>query len=46
MGNQYGERAGDLIRRVFDGYYEQMIASVKDNARLISDANSAPTYLN
>lgn len=23
MGNQYGERAGDLIRRVFDGYYSR-----------------------
>lgn len=45
MGVQYGERAGDLIRMVFDGYYEQMIASVKDNSRLISDARKFGVYL-
>lgn len=28
MGIQYGERAGDLMRIVFDGYFEQQLASL------------------
>ncbi|MCR4425258.1 MAG: hypothetical protein NUW23_03570 [Firmicutes bacterium] len=30
MGIQYGERAGDLVRLVFEGYYDQIFASIKD----------------
>lgn len=30
MGIQYGERAGDLMRFVFDGYFEEQLDSVGD----------------
>jgi hypothetical protein len=45
MGVQYGERAGDLIRMVFEGYYDQIFASVKDQARIINDARNFGKYL-
>lgn len=37
MGIQYGERAGDLMRIVFDGYYEQEYASVKDHELILAN---------
>jgi len=40
MGIQYGERAGDLIRMVFDGYYDQIFASVKDANRIVAEARN------
>lgn len=45
MGVQYGERAGDLIRLVFEGYYDQIFASVKDQVRIINDCRGFGKYL-
>ncbi len=45
MGIQYGERAGDLIRMVFEGYWDQMFASIKNQEKLLSDARNFGRYL-
>ncbi len=45
MGVQYGERAGDLIRLVFEGYYEQILSSVGDATRIVPDARRFGEYL-
>lgn len=45
MGVQYGERAGDLIRLVFEGYYDQIYASIKDADKIVSDARLFGEYL-
>lgn len=45
MGIQYGERAGDLVRLVWDGYYEQMIRTVGDPDLLVAEARNFADFL-
>lgn len=45
MGIQYGERAGDLMRMVFDGYYEQQYDSVGDHELILTNARKFVEYL-
>lgn len=45
MGVQYGERAGDLVRLVFEGYYDDIFNSVKDANKIIADARLFAKYL-
>ena len=45
MGVQYGERAGDLVRLVFEGYYDQIFATMKDSAKIVRDSRLFAEYL-
>ncbi|MCX6549777.1 MAG: C45 family autoproteolytic acyltransferase/hydrolase [Acidobacteria bacterium] len=44
MGIQYGQRAGDLVRLVFEGYYDQILTTVQDPARIVPDARLFGDY--
>ena len=45
MGVQYGQRAGDLVRLVFEGYYDQIFATMKDSAKIVRDSRLFAEYL-
>lgn len=45
MGVQYGQRAGDLIRLVFEGYYDQIFSSIKDAKKIVADSKLFAEYL-
>ncbi len=45
MGLQYGERAGDLVRLVFEGYYDDIYRSIKDSDKIVADARLFAKYL-
>ena len=45
MGIQYGERAGDLMRIVYDGYYEEEYATVGDADLILTNARKFVAFL-
>jgi len=45
MGIQYGERAGDLMRIVFDGYYEEQMDTVGDADLVLTNGRKFADYL-
>ena len=45
MGVQYGERAGDYVRLVFEGYYDQIFRVVGDSEKMLSDGRLFGEYL-
>ncbi|MGH9414761.1 MAG: hypothetical protein ACRD0Y_13610, partial [Terriglobales bacterium] len=40
MGKQYGERAGDLIRMVYEGWYRELVSLGKHSARVREEATA------
>lgn len=45
MGEQYGERAGDYVRLVFEGYYDQIFARIGDADKMLADGRLLVEYL-
>lgn len=45
MGLQYGQRAGDLVRLVFEGYYDDIYNTIRNEDKIVTDARRFGQYL-